>query len=81
MATRAALVNLRWENILRNCKRFTEEIHLVAFGLKKVVAWILKEKVHLHETRADVVERVPAAIADVVLIDGPVDKSRKQMKD
>jgi hypothetical protein len=45
------------------------------------VPWILKDKVHLHETRADVVERVPAAIADVVLIDGPVDKPRKQMKD
>jgi len=42
---------------------------------------ILKKEVHLHETRADVVERVPATIANVVLIDGPVDKPRKQMKD
>src|SRR5437879_11815531 len=68
MAARAALVNLRWENVLRNGKRFAEEIDLVALGLKKVVPWVLKEKVHLHATRADVVERVPATIADVVLI-------------
>ena len=81
MAARAALVNLRWENVLRNSKRFTEEIDLVAFGLKKVVPWILKEKVHLHKARADVVERVPATIADVVLIKGPINKARKQMKD
>jgi hypothetical protein len=77
MAARAALVNLRWENVLRNGKKFTEEIDLLTFGLKKVVTWILKEKVHLHETRADVVERVPPTIADIVLIDGPVDKPGK----
>jgi hypothetical protein len=77
MAARAALVNLRWENVLRNGKKFTEEIDLLTFGLKKVVTWILKEKVHLNETRADVVERVPPTIADIVLIDGPVDKPGK----
>src|SRR5882724_2799375 len=58
-AASAALVNLRGESVLRNGERFAEEIDLVALGLQKVVRWILKEKVHLHESRADVVERVP----------------------
>src|ERR1700681_3880257 len=44
----APLVNLCRENVLRNCKRFTEEIDLVVLGLQKVVPLILKEKVHLH---------------------------------
>src|SRR5258708_10227395 len=80
-AARDPLVNLRRENILRNGERLTEEIDLVALGLQKFVRGILQKKVHLHETRADVIERVPAAIADVVLFNRSVDDPGKQMKD
>src|SRR5580692_3507071 len=63
----APLVNLCRENVLRNGERFAEEMNLVVLGLKKVVPRILQEEIHLHETRANVIERVPAAIADVIL--------------
>jgi hypothetical protein len=76
-AAKAALVNFRWKNVLWNGEGFTEEIDLLAFGLKEVVRWILKEKVHLHESRADVVERVPAAVADVVFVNRSVDEPGK----
>src|SRR5450432_656464 len=56
-------------------------MNLVVFALEKIVSRILEKEIQLHETHSDVVERMPAAVANVVLGNGSIDKAGEEMKD
>src|SRR5205814_5191872 len=80
-AIRAALVNLGWKRVLGDPQFITKVTDLILLRLEVVQILVGQNEVQEHEARTHEIERVPFAVAEVVLVDLSVDGAGKQMKD
>src|SRR5882762_6760219 len=81
LAIGAALVNLGRQRVLWDPQFITKETDLVLLRFEVVQILVGQNEVQKHEAGTHEIERVPLAVAQVVLVDLSVDGAGKQMKD
>src|SRR6267378_2184897 len=79
-ATGIAVVNPGRKKVFREPQILGKETHLVLLGFKIDEVPVGQDKVQEHESRADEIKRMSAAVAEVVLFDLTIDSSREEMK-